>query len=66
MENKNIRVIKTTLRDQGKETDLKDTTPSERFAMVWQLTKNAWAFMGEPIDQSGSQRQIERVLRRGR
>ena len=31
------------------------------FAMVWQLTQNAWAFMGEPIDQQGSQIHIERV-----
>ena len=39
----------TKLSDQGKETDLQDTTPAERLAMMWQLALDAWAFKGEPV-----------------
>ena len=64
MKNKNIRVTRTQLEDQGKEADLLGTTHEERMGMVWQLTINAWAFKGETIDQQRLQRHIERVHRR--
>jgi hypothetical protein len=44
-ENRTIRV--TRLRDQGREPDLKDTTPEERVGMMWQLALDAWAMMGD-------------------
>jgi hypothetical protein len=37
-----IRIQK--LSEQGKESDLKGTTPAERLAMMWQLALDAWAF----------------------
>jgi hypothetical protein len=65
MENKTIRIIKTLLKDQGKEPGLRKTTPSERFAMVSQLTKDLWAFKGEIVAQQRLSRHIESIYRRG-
>jgi hypothetical protein len=65
MKNKVIKVRKSRLEDQGKETDLEGTTPAERFAMVHILTKNAWAFRGIDIDQHRLQRHIVRLRRLG-
>jgi hypothetical protein len=56
-----VRVRK--LRDE-EPLDLLDKTPAERIEMVWQITMDAWAFKGEPIDQSRLQRHIVRVHRR--
>jgi hypothetical protein len=57
-----IRIHK--LSEQGKESDLKDTTPLERLEMMWQLALDAWAFKGEMNAESRLQRNIVRVLRR--
>lgn len=65
MENKTIRIRKTLLKDQGKEPDLREITPSERFAMVSQITMDLWAFKGEKIAQQGLSRHIESLYRRG-
>ena len=59
-----IRVRK--LSEQGAERDLQHTTPAERIGMMWQLTRDAWAFKGEPVDESSFQRHVVRVIRRGR
>ncbi len=61
---KTIRVRK--LSEQGTERDLKDTTPAERIGMMWQLALDAWAFKGEPVDESAFSRDVVRVVRRGR
>ena len=46
------------------EPDLSATTTvEERFAMMWQLAQDAWAFLGEPIDPD-SCRKYARVIRR--
>jgi len=42
-----IRIQK--LSEQGKETDLKGTTPAQRLEMMWQLAMDAWALKGEPV-----------------
>jgi hypothetical protein len=58
------RVLRITkLRDQGKEPDLKNTTPAERIAMMWPLALDAWAMMGEKVE-SGMRRDVLRVVRR--
>jgi hypothetical protein len=54
-----------TLADQAKDDDLRDTTPAERMAMMWQLTLDAWSFKGEPIRESRLPRHVERIERRG-
>lgn len=63
VENKRqIRVLK--LSEQDDDSDLKQTTPQERWAMIWQLAQDAWAFRGEPSVESRFPRHIVRVLRR--
>jgi hypothetical protein len=45
--------------------DLAALSASERFAMVWRLTQDAWAFRGEPIpDYARSQTPIHVMRRR--
>ena len=57
-----ILIRKMSLKE---ETDgLKNTTAAERWAMMWQLALDAWAFKGEPIAESRLQRNIVRVYRR--
>jgi hypothetical protein len=58
-------VVKGSLRDlESSEIDLSATTTlEERFATMWQLAQDAWAFRGEPIDESTSPRLVSRVLR---
>lgn len=59
-------VRKTRLNEQGEDEELDAATPAERLAMMWPLTVDAWAFMGEPIDESRLPRNVVRVVRGGR
>ena len=34
--------------------------------MVWEITKDTWAFMGKPVDDSPMQKHIVRVFRRSK
>ncbi len=58
----NIQVRKTSLKEET--NDLKNTTAAERWAMMWQLALDAWAFKGEPLAEPRLQRNIVRVFRR--
>ncbi len=58
----NIQVRKTSLKEET--NDLKNTTAAERWAMMWQLALDAWAFKGETAAESRLQRHIIRVYRR--
>jgi hypothetical protein len=40
------RVRIGSLRQQGEETDLENTTPAERLSIMWQLALDAWTFKG--------------------
>jgi hypothetical protein len=51
------------LAEQGEERDLDGTTAEERFAMMWRLALDAWAFMGQPVEPRLSRR-IVRIHRR--
>lgn len=62
VEKRQIRVL--PLSEQDKDSDLKQTTPAERWAMMWQLAIDVWAFKGEPIVKSRFPRHTARVLRR--
>ena len=66
MQRRDYRVKKTTLADHSSTDDVASLTPAERLAMVWEITKDTWAFMGKPVDESPMQRHIVRVLRRGK
>ncbi len=52
-----------TLAEQGEDHDLDGTTVEERFAMMWRLALDAWAFMGEPVEPR-LPRHIVRIHRR--
>lgn len=58
---KAIKVMK--LSESDSVSELQKTTPAERWAMMWQLTLDAWAFKGEPVAEPRLQRHIIRVLR---
>ena len=59
---RNIQIRKTSLKEET--GDLKNTTPAERWAMMWQLALDAWAFKGESVAEPRLQRHIVRVYRR--
>ena len=58
-------VRKTTLQEQEDDGIIHNATPSERIAMVWQLTIDAWMFMDPKSAKSEFQRHVGRVERRG-
>ncbi len=49
---RNIQIRKTSLKEET--DDLKNTTAAERWAMMWQLALDAWAFRGEPLQRTSS------------
>ena len=59
-------VVKGRLSElEREEADLSATTTvEERFAIMWQLAQDAWAFRGEPIGEPELSRHIVRVIRR--
>lgn len=65
MERKDIRVKKEKLKTQAKDEELKETTASERIAMVWEITKDVWAFVGEKSVESRLSRHVV-TIERGR
>jgi len=54
----------TTLAEEDKHSDVDHLTPSERVAMVWELTKTAWAFKDGDFAESRLRRDVVRVIRR--
>lgn len=54
------------LHEPDDDADIQQLTPGERIALVWRLTVDTWAFMGEPIGESRLSRDAGRVVRRGR
>ena len=48
------------------EPDVAAMTPSQRMALVERLTRNAWAFKGEPVDGARLRRDVVRAQRGGR
>lgn len=62
LKNRQIRIVK--MSGQEDAGDLRNTTtPEERWAMMWQLAQDAWAFKGETVVKPGLQRHIVRVIR---
>ncbi len=59
---RDVQVRKTSLKKDS--DDLKNTTAAERWAMMWQLALDAWAFKGETVAEPRLQRHIIRVYRR--
>jgi hypothetical protein len=62
---RSIRIMRVSY--QGAEVDLRaTTTPAERIGGMWQLAMDAWALMGEPLDDSRLRRDVVRLVRRKR
>ena len=58
---RSIRVSK--LSDQGNEDDLRNTTPEQRIAMIWQLAKDGYAMLGVHADEREFPRHVDGVIR---
>src|SRR4051812_17069604 len=65
MDRKNMPVRVTTLQQAAEDDDkyYASLSVSERIAMVWPLTVDAWTFAGVPIE-SRLRRDVVRVVRR--
>lgn len=66
MDRRHYPTRKTGLDNYTEEPGLQDLTPSERMAMVWTLTLQAWAFAEDLRDEPRLRRDVGRVIRRGR
>jgi hypothetical protein len=63
---KGTRVVRKSLRDDRPDPYISTLTPGQRMAMVWELTKAAWAFKGQPIRESRLPRHALRVSKKRR
>ena len=61
----NYPTRKIRLEDEGKDDDVKAMTPSQRVAMVWPLTVQAWTFMEGTFVESRLRRDVVRTVRNG-
>ena len=57
-------VRKIRVSEKGAGSDLGGLTASERVAMVWQLTLQAWLFKEGLLDEPRLRRDVVRTLRR--
>jgi hypothetical protein len=64
MSNNDRQIVrKTTLAEQGREDDLRNSTIEQRWGMMWQLSVDAWAMKGEDVVNRPMQRDVENVIR---
>ena len=55
----------TTHKEQDDAGDLRSTTtPEQRLNMLWELSRDLYLFMGEPVAEPGLHRHIVLVFRR--
>lgn len=59
-------VRKIRLQDEGTDDVVRHLVPSERVAMVWQLTLQAWAFKEGRWAEPRLRRDLVRTVRGGR
>ncbi|WP_454061101.1 hypothetical protein [Candidatus Nitrospira salsa] len=62
----NYKVRKISLKEEGRDSDLANLTPSERVALVWPLTVQAWAFKDGKWDEPRLRRDVVRTQRNRR
>ncbi len=65
-EPRQIPVRKLHLGEEDDLADYIDKTLSERLAMIWPLTIEAWAFAGQDIRERRLSRSTVRIIRGGR
>lgn len=58
----NVTLRKFELGSEPAENEL-DRSPAERIALVWEVTRNAWAFASRSLDEPRLRRDIARVIR---
>jgi hypothetical protein len=58
-------VRKSSLAEQGREDDLRESTIEVRWNMMWQLAVDCWAMKGENVADQEFQRDVERLERLG-
>jgi hypothetical protein len=54
---------KLRLEDEDKHDDMAHLTASQRVAMVWEITKDAWAHKDAHVGESRLRRDVARVVR---
>ena len=57
------QVRKIPLSEEGKHSDLSECTPSERVALVWQITAQAWTFKDGTWNEPRLRRDVVRTHR---
>lgn len=65
MGDRSSHIVRVSKLGEESDDDVKFLSPSERLLMVWDLTRTAWTFKGEPVE-SRLRRDVVRVVRRGR
>ena len=58
-----VRVVKMS---EDNDDGFVEASPAERIAMVWEITKDAWAFTGETDAEQRLPRHITKLIRRKR
>ena len=62
-----VTIRKLHLSQEGVDDDeVARMTPEQRMELIWPLTVDAWAMMGEDIAEFRLPRHVVRVIRRGR
>jgi len=64
MKSKQIIVRKRNLKEAEENSFLMETTEAERIAMVWEITKDVWVFVGDKNAESRLPRHVVTVERR--
>ena len=58
-----VRILRA---GDDKDSGYVEGTPAERFGMVWEITRDAWAFRGESGAEQRLQRDVAVLVRRKR
>ena len=62
---RDIPVRKRDLHEPEDDSYIQSLTPGQHMAMVWEITKTAWAMKGEPIREPGRPRHLWPVRKLG-
>lgn len=66
MAKRGVKIRKTEIKLRDNHDDLSETTPADRFEMVWPLTLNAWSFKEGRFAEPRLQRHLVGIHRRAR
>ncbi|MEJ5361698.1 MAG: hypothetical protein WBK20_04460 [Spirochaetota bacterium] len=60
---KNTIILKKKINEIP-DDDFVDGTPAQRIAMVWEITRDTWAFLGGSDAEQRLQRHVTNIVRR--